>query len=62
MKEKIPKKVYVIQGKYGTDVFSNLLKLSRAYKLFSYRQLRYALSKDKETTIGDYKIIKAEVK
>ena len=56
------KPIYIIQGKYGTDAFSNLLKLQKAYPLFTYRQLRYALSKEKETKIGDYILIKTEIK
>ena len=56
------KTIYIIQGKYGTDAFSNLLKLSKAYPLFSYKQFLYALSKEKETNIGEYKLIKTELK
>ena len=53
--------VYIIQGKYGTDVFSNLAKLSKNYPLFTYKQLFYALSKGNNTTIGEYTLIKAIV-
>jgi hypothetical protein len=57
-----PRKVFIISGKSGTDYFSSLLKLAKAYPNITYRQLRYALQTSNEAQIGDYKLISAIVR
>jgi len=54
--------VYVIRGKYGTDCFSNLSKLIRAYPLFTYHPVYDALKLAKEINIEGYTITKTKMK
>jgi hypothetical protein len=61
-KEKKLRFVYVVIGEYGMDCFSNLRKLSRAYPLFTYRQVYYALTKNKDITLGKYRVSKQTLK
>ena len=52
------RRVYIIIGKYGTDCFSNLSKLIRAYPLFTYHPIYDALHSSNTYIKGDYTIIK----
>jgi len=56
------KSVYVVNGKYGTDCFSNLSKLIRAYPLFTYHPVYDAIKRDKTYLKGDYIVIKVKIK
>lgn len=59
---KSNKKVYIIHGKYGTDCFSNLSRLVKAYPVFTYHPLYDALKLAKEVQSEGYTIIKTEIK
>jgi len=55
------KTVYIIIGKYGSDCFSNLTKLIKAYPLLTYHPIYDALKRDNTHTVGNYTILKLTI-
>lgn len=54
--------VYIIIGQYGVDCFSNLSKLIRAYRLFTYHPVYDALNTTGVYEKNNFKILKLKIR